>query len=194
MQRIKSSILGSLFSSPQQVSAPLPPGVRGNEETIRFMCKLAKLRGSDPRVRDVARAIILESNTDSHDFSGEARAIGSWVQKNIHYLRDVSGEELIIDPLTLLDQSSRGEAAADCDDQALLSATLLISIGAQPYFCAVRYSEDDGPYDHIYTVVYEPVSGGSDHRIVLDCIIKDQPIGTEVHHQSGKEYPVLSFS
>ena len=174
----------------QQNSSPLPSGVLGNEKTIKFMVKLARLRGSNPYVRDVARAIILEARTADHDFAAEAKAIGAWVQKNIHYLRDVAGEELVIDPLTLLEQASRGEAAGDCDDMALLSATLLLASGSHPYFRAIRYFDTAGPYDHIYTVVYEADATGAEQRLVLDCIIKDQSIGTEVNQESGKEYPV----
>lgn len=159
-----------------------------------MMSKIACLRGRNPFLRDVAKAIILDAGVPDHNYYQECVAIGTWVQTNIHYLRDVATEELLIDPLTLLDQASRGEAAADCDDHALLTAALLISIGSMPMFRAVRYSEDEGCYDHIYVVVYEPYEGNPEKRLVLDCIVKDKPMGSEIPHQSGQEYPAaLNF-
>ena len=47
-----------------------------------------------------------------------------------------------------------------------------------------------GNYNHIYVVVYERNPYKEIQRVVLDCILKDKPIGTEVPHASGKEFEV----
>lgn len=180
----------------QQTQVGLPPGLRGNEETIKVMAKLATARAnadaSGPLIRDVALAIVRESGCEDHDFACEARAVGTWVQKNVHYAKDTAGQELLIDPLTMLDLIRAGEGAGDCDDHALLVATLLIAIGIKPFFRAIRFSDKSGPYDHIYVVAYETDAQGALQRIPLDCIVKDHPMGYELEHKTGKEYPALA--
>jgi hypothetical protein len=66
----------------------------------------------------------------------------------------------------------------------------LLAIGHTPYYRMVRYDDVTGPYAHIYVVDYEANAGGPTQRIVLDCILKSQPIGTEVTQVSGDEVEV----
>lgn len=88
-----------------------------------------------------------------------------------------------------------GYTMGDCDDMSLLIATLLMSVGIRPHFRAVKYNEKSASYNHIYVVVYEnnisdTSNPGPLKRLVLDAIIKDRPIGFEIKHTSGKEFPV----
>ncbi|NJM09368.1 MAG: hypothetical protein HC883_00250 [Bdellovibrionaceae bacterium] len=57
-------------------------------------------------------------------------------------------------------------------------------------FRAVRYDQPLGNYNHIYVVVYEKNPYGKQERIVLDCILKDRPMGTEIQHINGEEYAI----
>jgi len=67
---------------------------------------------------------------------------------------------------------------------------LLLSVGCQPYFRTVRYQGNFGPYNHIYVVVYEGNYHSPKNRVVLDAILKDKPIGSELPHASGDEHKV----
>lgn len=152
------------------------------------MGKLAHGRAAHPGLRDLAIEILNDYNTPSHDYKAEALAIGDFVKNNIRYVKDPKGVEQLTDPLTLLDQLHHNVARGDCDDIALFIATLLLSIGHDPYFRAVRYFDKSGPYQHIYVVDYP--DNQSQNRVVLDGIIKNRPIGFEIAHISGKEYEV----
>jgi hypothetical protein len=153
------------------------------------MKKVARERSGHPIVRKLALDIINYYNIDSHYYADEAKAIGTYVQKNVAYVKDPNGIEQLHDPLTMIEQIQRGVARGDCDDMALLVASLLLSIGHSPKFRVVRYESHFGPYNHIY-VVDHTNNKEKKQRVVIDCIIKDKPIGHEIPHKSGKEYPV----
>jgi hypothetical protein len=156
------------------------------------MKKVARLRAGDPTLRKLAENIVLQ--VPSNDFIGEALAIGAYVQAKVRYLRDPDDIEYLQDPIDLIQKMQNGNAQGDCDDMALFTATLLLSIGHQPFYRAVRYNGVLGPYNHIYVVVYDrdmsTSPAGPETRVVLDCILKNKEIGTEVSQASGDEFQV----
>jgi hypothetical protein len=154
------------------------------------MKKLAHEAAGDPVIQKLARLIVLQANVPSHYYADEASAIGSYVKNKVRYSRDPEGYEQLQTPELLIRDIQNGTAQGDCDDMSLLSAALLLAIGHQPYFRMVRYDAPSGPYAHIYTVDYDTNPGQGMQRIVLDCILKTQPIGTEVDHVSGDEVEV----
>ncbi len=168
----------------------LKPGILGNIETVDLMREVAHDRKGHPIVRQLALSIVHALKIPSMNHLAEARAIGQFVQQKVRYVKDAEGIEQIHDPILLIDQINRGIAQADCDDQTLLIATLLLSIGIKPKFRCVRYKARSGGYNHIYLVVYEKDRDTPKQRLVIDPIIEDQPIGFEVPHESGKEYDV----
>jgi len=175
---------------PEISKTGLPSGIFGNLKTIDVMKKVARERAGHPLVQTLARAILLSYNVDSQNYADEALAIGDYVKNKVRYVRDPDGIEQLSDPITMIDQIKRGTAMGDCDDMALLIGTLLLSVGGVPYFRAIRYKGDSGPFNHIYVVTYDKNWGGKEKRIVLDAILKRSPIGTEVPHSSGNEYRV----
>lgn len=154
------------------------------------MRQLARSRAKEPAIRSLALSIIRNAGVASHNYRDEALAIGRYIQANMRYVRDIDGVEQLQDPMLMLKNLATGTAMGDCDDMSLMIATLLISIGAQPYFRTVRYKGNFGPYNHIYVVVYDGNHKQKAQRIVLDGIIKDQPMGYEIPHASGDEYRV----
>lgn len=179
--------LGSL---PKIAEGKLPDGQFGNIETIKFMKQVARLRSGHPLIRKFALNILQDYQVPSNNYLDEARAIGDYVKKRVRYVRDPDDIEYLQDPLDLIQQMKNNEAQGDCDDMALLIASLLLSIGHQPSFGAVRYRNTTGPYNHIYVVDYERNGKGPKTRIALDAIMKDQPIGFEVKYASGDEFPI----
>lgn len=180
-------ILGSL---PQVHEQNLSLGRAGNYETVKFMKRVAADRAGHPLVRSLATRIV--QGLPSMAYLDEARAIGEWVWKNVRYVQDPAGIEQLKDPVLMIEETMRGEGHGDCDDMALLTATLLGAIGHYPNFRVVRYHSDFGPYNHIYVTDYQKNGiSGEKKRIVLDCIVKVMPIGFEVPHRSGREIPVF---
>lgn len=169
------------------------PGKKGNLNTVKKMQEIARARSGHPAIRELAKNICLYYKVPSMWYLDEAKAIGNYVQSNVRYLRDANGIEQLHDPVTLVDQIVRGVASADCDDMALLTATLLLSIGHSPYFRCVRYrsKKKRDPYNHIYVVLCEKNMGDQrPRRLSIDAIIKNKPIGYEVPHMSGDDFPV----
>ena len=165
-------------------------GKAGNITTLDLMKKLAVEKSRDPRVRHVALAVLQQAGVGSQNYVKEALAIGRYVQQYCRYVQDARTVEQVHDPVMLLSQIAEGRCAADCDDQATLIAALLLSIGHDPAFRAVRWTSKYGPYNHVYVVDYTNNWGQPKQRVVLDAILKRSPIGTEYPHQSGDEYPV----
>ena len=194
MSRYPSPLL-RLSGLPQIRQSSLPEGQQGNLDTINFMIRVARLRASDPLPRKLALNILSDYQVPSNNFADESLAIGDYIKNNVRYVRDPDGIEYLQDPVDLINTMATAAqtgnlAQGDCDDMALLIATLLLSIGHTPYYRAVRYKADSGHYNHIYVVDYDRNQGSGKMRIVLDAIMKQYPIGYEVPSQSGDEFEI----
>lgn len=154
------------------------------------MKKIARVRAGDPLIRKLALNILQQSQVPSHHFLDEAAAIGEFVKRKVRYVRDPDNIEYLTDPLDMVKQMQNGNAQGDCDDMSLLAATLLLSVGHQPMFRAVRYENAMGNYNHIYVVEHDRNPGQQASRIVIDCILKDRPIGSEVNHINGDDFAI----
>lgn len=171
--------------TPEVSSKTLSQGRKGNLETVQLMQRVAHERAGHPVVRSLALSIT--SRLPSNAYADEAKAIGKFVQENVRYIRDAIGYEQVQDPLMMIEHIMESRAQGDCDDMAILTATLLLSIGHTPFYRLVRYKSIWGPYNHIYVVDYEKNGRNPKQRIVIDPIIKDEVIGYEVPHKNGKE-------
>lgn len=100
-------------------------------------------------VRNLAVSLTTEGFWDGRglqqkDFAGEARRLLAFVRDDIRYVRDISGVETLHDPVTLLKIG-----AGDCDDKAILLASLLLSIGFDDVrFIAAAFATDE--YSHVW--------------------------------------------
>jgi hypothetical protein len=178
-----------LSGVPLSTKVKVTDGQQGNVDTIQLMKAVANSYRDNPLVRDLALNIVHCAGVQDHKFVTEAAALGDYVQKNVRYSRDPYGTEMLQDPLFLIQRITEGRARGDCDDQALLFSTLALAIGLDPYFRAIKYRSFWGPYDHIYSVVYDRDIGSPEERLVVDTIT-NKPIGYEVRHRYGEEYRV----
>lgn len=155
-------------------------------ETAKFISKLANLYKKNKLIRDLSVQIV--SPVKSHDFLEEIKRIFYWVQKNVRYVRDIVGVETLQIPLVTLppNYGDIGIGAGDCDDQVLLLASMLLSIGVRNMYARiVTYSAQDKEYKHIYLIV---VQGGKVYS--LDPIAKDKPFGYEVKYYSKQDIKI----
>jgi transglutaminase-like putative cysteine protease len=95
-------------------------------------------------IRQLAFAII-DRVRGHKNFAAQVRAIHSYVQENIQFVKDVNGVETLATPTKTLEYGK-----GDCDDQAVLLASLLESIGHPTRFVAIRM-KPFGPYVHVFT-------------------------------------------
>jgi transglutaminase-like putative cysteine protease len=94
-----------------------------------------------PEMRSLAESII--GGLAEKDFSGEIEALHAWVRDSIRYVNDINEVETLKTPDLVL---STGQG--DCDDKAILLATLLESAGHPARFVAVGFEPDN--FSHVY--------------------------------------------
>jgi|WetSurMetagenome_2_1015567.scaffolds.fasta_scaffold01855_8 hypothetical protein len=110
----------------------MPGGREGIRYTLAAMVKFRDVYKTHPIIRQLATRLI--ANLNQKDYEGEAHALFDFVQSRIRYVRDTDGVELVQSPLKILEHAS-----GDCDDKALLLATMLASIGFKTRFRAVGF-------------------------------------------------------
>ncbi len=105
------------------------------------MANLASSAKTTPRIREQALAIV--GAVPGKDFRAEMDRIFVFVRDNIRYTRDVVNVETVQTPAKTLDYKQ-----GDCDDQVVLLAALLESVGIEARFKAVGFSP--GHFQHVY--------------------------------------------
>lgn len=110
-------------------------------------------------VRGLVENIIRD--VESGDYAGECLAVYYWVHKNIRYVKDPVGVELVKDPVRVLKTGT-----GDCDDIALLLAAMLMSIGHHCTFHLVGFAPG-APPTHVFCAVRLPGGAGD---LVLDPV------------------------
>ncbi|MBK9497435.1 MAG: transglutaminase domain-containing protein [Xanthomonadales bacterium] len=104
--------------------------------------------------------------TPERDELSEVHALFSLVRDSVRYVRDVHDVETISSP----DVTLAGRVG-DCDDQTVLLASLLESVGYQTRFVVAGYSEP-GALEHVYLQV---LAAGD--WINCDATEQGQPLG-----------------
>jgi transglutaminase-like putative cysteine protease len=128
----------------------LPQGDSGTRATLLRMRQLVNNCLFDPKVRDQAHAIIRQSR--AKDYSGQALAIREWASDHFMFVRDAIGIEMLRSPADMVRQlASRPIIQGDCDDAAVLTATLGKVVGMRAKFTAVAFIDERTPFTHVYT-------------------------------------------
>ena len=116
----------------------------GTRATLEYMRQFVVRYKKSMTIRQLAFRII-DGVRGHKNFTGQVRRLHNWVQNNIQYVKDVADVETLATPIKTLEFGK-----GDCDDQAVLLATLLESIGHKTRFVAIRMSPF-GPYVHVFT-------------------------------------------
>lgn len=123
----------------------IPEGAAGIAVTLSYMVAWAREFSVDPALRATVRQIF--NSVPAKNRTAEAVAIQQYVKQAIRYTMDVEGVEVLQTPLDTLEYRH-----GDCDDQALLVATLLLSAGYQPRYVVFAF-DGPGEWAHVYTEV-----------------------------------------
>lgn len=163
----------------------LPGGFRGTDATVKEMSRVAmsKYGSRSPKIRALACNIIRQAGIREKDYVAEALAIGNWVKNNIRYVKDVYGQETLSYP----EEVAFNMQAGDCDDQSILLAALLGSVGIPSRFKTMGLTPVQ--YSHVYLQA-KP----GKQWITMDPIMSEKPIGWEVpksRRAIEKVYPVM---
>ena len=132
------------LNRPHATLLSLPDGEAGTHQTLKIMRQFVRRYKKDIAVRELALAIVRGLNGHKN-FSGQVRALTNWVRDNIQYVKDIKGVETISTPLKTLEYRQ-----GDCDDQAVLLASFLETIGHPTRFVAIKVNPF-GPFVHVFT-------------------------------------------
>lgn len=120
----------------------IPDGRDGTFETLKLMAAIVRYWKRDPDMR--ALAISITRALPDKDHKGEAELLFKFVRDRIRYVQDISDVETLHTPDVILAQG-----AGDCDDKAILLATLLESIGHKTAFTAQGWDNDPNSFSHV---------------------------------------------
>lgn len=122
----------------------IPDGALGTKATLKIMRQFVREYKKSMPVRELALSLI-RYLPGHKNWVGQIRCLHSFVQQRVQYVRDVRGIETIQTPLVTI-QIGQG----DCDDQSVLLAALLESIGHPTRFVAIKQNFL-GPFVHVFT-------------------------------------------
>lgn len=134
----------------------IPDGDAGIEATLRHMERLIDKASGDPRFIRIAQRIA--TTTAPRDEDAQAQAILAWVREHTFYVHDPIGKELVKDAdFMMRELQESGTIPSDCDDQVVLTASLLRAVGidAEP----IVVSPDQGTYTHVLLRYHSPKIG-----------------------------------
>lgn len=135
----------------QQIA--IPGGILGMAVTIEEMKKEAISGSFDFSIISFARNLLVQNSVNPRSNEEIANVVFWWIKENIRFVHDPYLAELIQSPAKTLQLR-----AGDCDDFAILFATLAMAVGVPIRFVSVG-TETAEYYSHIYTEVeIEPSS------------------------------------
>ena len=119
----------------------IPGGDAGTIATLKIMRRLVRAAKKTFPVRQTALSLV--QNIGQKNWHREVAEIWRFVNNNIRYVRDVNGVETLQTP-----EKTMEFGQGDCDDQSVLVASLLESIGHPTRFIAIGF----GPasYQHVF--------------------------------------------
>lgn len=124
-----------------------PDGNAGIFATARLMRDIVREYKLNLEIRSLALSLV--EFLPGKDEAGEINALFCFVRDQIRYVKDIAGVETIHTPEITLEIRQ-----GDCDDQSVLLAALLESIGYQTGFKLTAYNGDS--FQHVYVVVFHP--------------------------------------
>lgn len=128
---------------------PQSLGNAGIQQTLAKMAALTNGAILDPAIRD--QAAYATSACDRREKLCLCHSLMSWVSRNVRYVRDPAGVELLHDP-RLIARAIKDKRLVygDCDDMSMFLGALLKSVGLRPTFRAVGYN--GRPFQHVYVM------------------------------------------
>lgn len=141
----------------------------------------------DKGLADFAAGLLEKAHLSAHSETPEIfQCVFNFVKDNVRYIQDVGGRiEKIKDARTTIQ-----DGYGDCDDQAIVNATLLAILGYEPKLALAKYNDnDDSNFSHVYCVCY--VNG---KRFVFDTTLENGSLNKEVEAATVEEIGVFDFA
>jgi transglutaminase-like putative cysteine protease len=131
----------------------------------------------NPDVRNLATDIV-----SGYPYPGkQISVVYDYIISNVQYQPSPIGTELFIAPWRMVTMIQQDNAAFDCDQMALLAATLLRSIGYDTKIIII--DSEGGGYDHAYCEVRSPETN---EWLSIDCAL-GKHIGSVIEYKAKME-------
>jgi len=121
----------------------------------KILRKLIRNGKKNRFVRDFTVRLLNKHGVESKDVDNELNTIFKFVRDEIKYRKDPYRVEMFQSPKRTLLDYLRGYGAGDCDDKAILIASMLSSIGYKVRL--VLMNPRGGAYTHIICEVLHPI-------------------------------------
>lgn len=132
----------------------IPSGDSGTYRTLAIMRQVARGGAINPLVRQTAVDLAYGMGTNP---LAQARTIRAWLEQNTLFQRDPYGVEAIHTPEAMIRQVlTSGRASVDCDDVAVLAASLGLTLGLRARFVTVGFHSPKSPYAHVWAELADP--------------------------------------
>jgi hypothetical protein len=162
-------------------------GKQGSLQTAYQMARLVR----EDTVRDeglqrFAAQILINNGLDSHsDKRAIVDTLYRYVQQQIKYIHDPAGA---FDSVSSA-RETIAKGFGDCDDKAVLLATLLALVGQEPRFVLAKYRERSKGFDHIYNDIVLP----NGERLALDTCSGNSAGWESSRYFERLTYPIFAF-
>lgn len=130
-------------------------------DTVHLMSRYAAEDARSPLVRRAALEAI--EHLSERDTAKEAAAVWRWITRRVRYIADrqllngLAGveedAEVLVRPVDLL---TMPQPAGDCDDHAMLAASMLRALGIPAAYRTIAADETTPDYSHVYTIAETP--------------------------------------
>lgn len=158
-------------------------GISGNIDVLWQMIQIVRdTVVKDKGFEDFIKQLIVDNGYDSYtNVDTLFNFLYDFVKQHVSYVQDIAGKtESIKDARTTLQ-----DGYGDCDDMAILNASILAVLGYEPCFVIGKYPESDS-FQHVYTATY--VNG---KRYVFDTTIPDGRLNGEVKEMQTVEFGIF---
>lgn len=147
----------------------IPEGDAGVKATLQIMVSVVRKCKATVDMITLANSIV--KSCPAKDYTCEAAALQQYVQRTIRYTRDVNNVETIKFPAQTLQMGT-----GDCDDMAVLLATLAESVGFATRFAAVGLSGQG--FSHVLAQLMIPGQGWVSAEVIpTDSSNTQAPLG-----------------
>lgn len=148
-------------------------GDPGIDQTLRVMRRLVDSSTADADVIEWAQGVVRYSA--ERDPDAAAQAFLSWIRSNMRYTEDPTNRESIKTPEAMVKEFLRyGRVTGDCDDQVVLLAAGLNTIGVPTEFIVVAA---DGNFPNDYSHVLMQYQSKSGEWVTVDPIVRGTGLG-----------------
>jgi len=148
----------------------LPAGDAGTTATLEKMRRLVHEGSRQLPVRWTAVRLVRAAGVPSHDVVGMLGALHRYVRDRITFVGDIAGVETLQSP-----RYTMASGAGDCDDRAVLLASLARAIGVPTSFRVIAADpRNRSRYSHVYVVAHV-----GKRRIAMDPTYGENALGWE---------------